>query len=140
MPATNRSESPGRTNPTNNLTLTVTSATGGAIGTVSAQGVAVLGSNIEFWSAVALSDVTTAQLNDGATITTQWFGSNSTAAANFVAISNGGIYSGATSNTLTISNVSALPYVTDTYYIRATISSVTGGAVSNSATVTAKVI
>jgi len=76
---------------------------------------------------------------DGATITTQWFGSNSTAAANFVAISNGGIYSGATSNTLTISNVSALPYVTDTYYIRATISSVTGGAVSNSATVTAKV-
>ena len=58
------------TNPTNNLTLTVTGATGGAITTVTAVGVAVLGSSIEFWSAVALSEVTTALMPDTTTITT----------------------------------------------------------------------
>ena len=57
-------------NPTNNVTITVTSATGGAIDTVTASGVAVLGSTIEFWSAIALSDLTTATIPDATTITT----------------------------------------------------------------------
>ena len=58
------------TNPTNNVTLTVTGATGGAITTVTSAGVAVLGSSIEFWSAIALSEVTTATVPDATTITT----------------------------------------------------------------------
>ena len=58
------------TNPTNNVTLKVTGATGGAISTVTASGVAVLGSSIEFWSAIALSEQTTATIPDATTITT----------------------------------------------------------------------
>ena len=57
-------------NPTNNVTVTVTGATAGAITTIDVEGVAVLGSTIEFWSAIALSDLTTTSIADGSTITT----------------------------------------------------------------------
>jgi len=61
----------GGTDPANNLTVTVTSAglTGDILG-VSSSGTAVSGSTIEFWSAAALSDVTSASIPDGTSIST----------------------------------------------------------------------
>jgi hypothetical protein len=61
----------GGTSPTNNLTITVTSAglTGDVI-EVSNSGTAVSGSSIDFYSAVALSDVTTAAIPDNTSIST----------------------------------------------------------------------
>jgi len=62
----------GGVNPTNNVTLTVTSVnvSDGSIVTSTASGTAVSGSALEFWSAVALSEPTTASIPDNTTLTT----------------------------------------------------------------------
>jgi hypothetical protein len=72
-----------------------------------------------------------------AVITVQWQGSNS-ATSGFTDISNGGTFTGATSNTLLVANVAALPFanvtLSNVWYVRAVISSVTGNAASNIST------
>ena len=56
---------------TNDVTITVTNVgVAGNIATVSFSGTAITGSSIDFYSAVSLSDVTTASIVDGASITT----------------------------------------------------------------------
>jgi hypothetical protein len=61
----------GGLSPTNNVTITVTGVgISGNITTLSSSGTAVLGAAIEFYSAVALSDITTASIPDATSITT----------------------------------------------------------------------
>ena len=57
-------------NPDNNVTLIVTGAVNGAIISATASGTAVLGSAIEFYSAIALSDVTTASIPESTVLST----------------------------------------------------------------------
>lgn len=81
--------------------------------------------------------VAPASAPNGAVITVQWQGSNS-ATSGFTDISNGGTFTGATSNTLLVANVAALPFanviLSNVWYVRAVISSVTGNAASNIST------
>jgi hypothetical protein len=81
--------------------------------------------------------VAPASAPNGAVITVQWQGSNS-ATSGFTNISNGGTFTGATSNTLLVANVAALPFanvtLSNVWYVRAVISSVTGNAASNIST------
>ena len=60
------------TNPTNNVTLTVTGVNNsdGSITTATVTGTAVTGSTLDFYSAVSLSDLTTASIPDSTAITT----------------------------------------------------------------------
>jgi len=61
----------GGTTTANDLTITVTSTgLSGDITGVSSSGTSALGASIDFWSAVSLSDVTTASIPDGTSIAT----------------------------------------------------------------------
>ena len=60
------------TNPTNNITLTVTGTNNldGSVTSATVAGTAVLGSTIDFYSAISLSDLTTVSIPDATSITT----------------------------------------------------------------------
>ena len=59
----------GGTDPTNNLTLTITASSGGGINGVLESGNATAGNVIDFVSALSLSEVTTLTIADGTSIT-----------------------------------------------------------------------
>jgi hypothetical protein len=56
--------------PTNNVTVTVTSTAAGIVTSATASGTAVLGAAIDFYSAVSLSELTTASIADATSIST----------------------------------------------------------------------